>query len=211
MGRMGPVELVRELRSEGIRDERVLAAMAEVPRDDFVLPEDRDLAWENQPLAIGRGQTISQPFVVAFMVEALHLQGHERVLEVGTGSGYQAAVLSKLCSEVYTLEIIPELLQRAQEALRRLGISNVHARVGDGYQGWPEAAPFDSILVSAATERIPEPLVAQLRHQGTMIVPVGPHEAQRLLLVHRTVDGVSEVEASLAVRFVPMTGEARKG
>ena len=198
-----------EIEGRGVRDARVLAAMRKVPRHLFVPPDHQKDAYVDSPLFIGYGQTISEPYVVAFMTEALELKPHDRVLEIGTGSGYQAAVLSELAREVYTIEIVEPLGKAAEERLRRLGYSNVHVRVGDGYRGWPEAEPFDAIVLTAAPpERVPPPLVDQLREGGRLIAPVGGSE-QDLILLRRTATGMTE-QVLLPVRFVPMTGEAQK-
>ncbi len=193
-----------QLAAQGIRDARVLAAMQRVPRHEFVPERQRAGAYDDRPLPIGHGQTISQPFVVAFMSEALQLDGTERVLEVGTGSGYQAAVLAELAAEVYTIEIVEELARTATVALA--GYPNVHVRAGDGYRGWPEEAPFDAIMVTAAPEHVPQPLIDQLALGGRMILPVGAR-SQDLVLLERTESGIERREV-LPVRFVPMTGEA---
>ncbi len=198
-----------EIEGRGIRDSRVLAAMRKVPRHLFVPPGEQKDAYVDSPLFIGYGQTISEPYVVAFMTEALELKPRDRVLEIGTGSGYQAAVLSELAQEVYTIEIVEPLGKAAEERLQRLGYSNVHVRVGDGYRGWPEAAPFDAIVLTAAPpERVPPPLAEQLREGGRLVAPVGGSE-QDLVRLRRTAKGVTE-EVLLPVRFVPMTGEAEK-
>jgi protein-L-isoaspartate(D-aspartate) O-methyltransferase len=192
----------------GIRDARVLAAIAEIPRSLFV-PEDlRDEADDDRPLPIGFGQTISQPFMVAYMTEQLGLEGDERVLEVGTGSGYQTAVLARLAREVWSIEIVPELAARAGELLeRRLGLRNVHLRQGDGAEGWPEAAPFDRILVTAAPREVPEALVDQLAPRGRMVIPVGEApDVQMLRVVERGNDGADVWADLIPVRFVPLTG-----
>jgi protein-L-isoaspartate(D-aspartate) O-methyltransferase len=202
--RMVEVQLV----PRGIEDERVLAAMARVPRHELVPEPYRDRAYDDTPLPIGEGQTISQPFVVAYMTERLALAGDERVLEVGTGSGYQAAVLGELAEEVFTIEIVPALAARAERDLARLGYTNVHVREGDGYRGWPEEAPFDAIIVTAAPEEIPGPLLEQLAVGGRLILPRGDRW-QQLVLVTRDEEGLHETEL-LPVRFVPMTGEAEE-
>jgi protein-L-isoaspartate(D-aspartate) O-methyltransferase len=163
-----------EIEARGIRDPRVLAAMRKVPRHLFVAPEEQQNAYFDSPLRIGFGQTISQPYLVAFMTEALELKPHDRVLEIGTGSGFQAAVLGELVEDVYTIEIVEPLAKSAEARLRRLGYANVHVRAGDGYKGWPEAAPFDAIILTAAPpERIPPPLLDQLREGGRLVAPVG--------------------------------------
>jgi protein-L-isoaspartate(D-aspartate) O-methyltransferase len=199
----------QQIVARGVRDPAVLAAMRKVPRHEFV-PEDlREAAYEDGPLPIGEGQTISQPYIVAYMTEKLELGGGERVLEVGTGSGYQAAVLGELASEVYTIEIVEKLARRAEKDLERLGYENIHVRHGDGYRGWPEKAPFDAIIVTAAPGRVPEPLVEQLAKGGRMILPVGD-AYQELILITRDDEGVVRRQRLIGVRFVPMTGEVRE-
>lgn len=193
-----------QLRARGIRDPLVLAAMNAVPRHLFVPPELVAEAYEDRPLPIGHGQTISQPYIVAFMTEALRLAGGERVLEIGTGCGYQAAVLAEIADEVYTIEIVEELARAAERRLRDLHYRNVHVRTGDGWRGWPEAAPFDAILLAAAPERVPSALVDQLRVGGRMVLPLGG-DSQELILVEKTESGVRH-RSLLPVRFVPMTG-----
>jgi protein-L-isoaspartate(D-aspartate) O-methyltransferase len=187
-----------------ITDERVLAVMGKVPRHEFVPADAREHAYADGPLPIGRGQTISQPYIVAFMTEKLEPKPADRVLEIGTGSGYQAAVLGKLVAEVYTIEIVEPLGRRAEADLKRLGCMNVTVRIGDGYRGWPEKAPFDAIIVTCAPEKVPQPLVDQLKDGGRMIVPVGKTGVQDLVLLHKR-DGKLERQAVLPVRFVPMT------
>lgn len=201
------VSLAASLRDSGIRDERVLAAFAEVPRRLFVPERLRADAEGDHPLPIGFGQTISQPFVVAYMTERLRLAGDERVLEVGTGSGYQTAILARLAQEVFSIEIVPELAASAREVLLgALGLANVRLRVGDGALGWPEEAPFDRIMVTAAAAEVPPALVAQLAPGGRMILPVGAWaEAQVLRAVDRGNDGVTAEADLLPVRFVPLT------
>jgi len=191
----------------GIQDKRVLEAMAAVPRHEFVPEPWRKSAYEDRPLPIGHGQTISQPYVVAFMTEKLAPKSTDRVLEIGTGSGYQAAVLAKLVAEVDTIEIVEPLARQAEADLQRLGFKNVRVRAGDGYKGWPERAPFDAIIVTCAPDHIPEPLVAQLKEGGRMIIPVGPNGDQQLYLLKKR-DGKVERDSVLPVRFVPMTGTA---
>jgi protein-L-isoaspartate(D-aspartate) O-methyltransferase len=198
----------QQLAGRDITDPRVLRVMGAVPRHRFVPLEVRAEAYGDYPLPIGLDQTISQPYIVAFMTQALRLDGDERVLEIGTGSGYQAAVLAGLCAEVYSIEIIPELSRRAGETLADLGIKNVSLRVGDGYRGWPEKAPFDAIVVTAAPPRIPQPLVDQLAAGGRMVAPVGDL-AQDLVVIERTPQGVTQ-RTVMPVRFVPMTGEAQR-
>lgn len=187
----------------------VLRVMESVPRHEFVPAALKDEAYRDGPLPIGHGQTISQPYVVAFMTEQLAPEKHHRVLEVGTGSGYQAAVLAELVEHVYSIEIIPELATRAAADLKRLGYTNVTVRAGDGYQGWSEAAPFDSIIVTCAPERVPEPLVSQLKEGGRMIIPVGEVFNQELVLLQKKGARL-EMKAVLPVRFVPMTGRVQK-
>ncbi len=200
-------ELAAFLRENGIRDERVLAAFAEVPRELFVPEHLRASAEGDHPLPIGFGQTISQPFVVAYMTERLRLSGAERVLEVGTGSGYQTAILARLAGEVFSIEIVPELAARAREVLLdRLRLANVRLRTGDGALGWPEEAPFDRVMVTAAATEVPPALVAQLAPGGRMILPVGESlQAQVLRVVDRGNDGVTAQSDLLPVRFVPLT------
>ena len=197
--------MVREqLEARGIRDRRVLEAMGRVPRHELVPESLRARAYDDGPLPIGEGQTISQPLVVATMSQALALQGDERVLEVGTGSGYQAAVLAELAAEVYTIELEPALAARAARDLERLGYgAKLHTRLGDGYAGWPEAAPFDAIVVTAAPDHVPQPLVEQLVAGGRLVIPVGGRGGQQLLLLTRTESGVVREEL-LPVMFVPL-------
>ena len=199
------------LRRQGIRDERVLRAVAEVPRALFVPDALRDDADADRPLPIGWGQTISQPFVVAYMTERLHLAGDERVLEVGTGSGYQTALLAHLAAEVYSIEILPELAARARALLvDALGLLNVRLRTGDGALGWPEEAPFDRIIVTAAPPEVPPDLVAQLAPGGRLILPVGDdRDGQVLRVVDRGNDGTNVETDLLPVRFVPLTHAPR--
>jgi protein-L-isoaspartate(D-aspartate) O-methyltransferase len=192
----------------GSLDPRVLEALRTVPRHEFVPAEQRDRAYEDRPLPIGYGQTISQPFIVALMTDLLNVGEDAVVLEIGTGSGYQAAVLSPLAGRVYSIEIIPELGQAAGERLERLAFENVETRVGDGYYGWPEAAPFDGILVTAAASHIPPPLVQQLKPGGRMVIPVGAAFAQQqLMLVEKREDGGITTRQLLPVQFVPLIGE----
>jgi protein-L-isoaspartate(D-aspartate) O-methyltransferase len=197
-------EMVRlQLAERGIRDARVLAAMRTVPRHEFVPEDFRQDAYEDHPLPIGECQTISQPYIVAAMLEHLALKATDRVLEVGTGSGYVTALLSMLCAEVFSVERFASLAASADATLRRLGYGNVRIKVGDGRQGWSEHAPFDAILVSAATAEVPPPLFAQLSEGGRMIVPVGPPSSQELQLI-RKANGRPDVTLLEGCRFVPL-------
>jgi protein-L-isoaspartate(D-aspartate) O-methyltransferase len=198
-----------QIAARGIRDPRVLAALRTVPRDEFVPPMLRAAAWEDHPLPIGHEQTISQPYIVALMTELAQVGPGSRVLEIGTGSGYQAAVLAACGAEVWTIEIVPELAEQAALALARLGYDRVHVRAGDGSHGWPEEAPFDAILVTAAPEELPRALRSQLAPGGRLVAPVGREDDQTLQVHHRTDDGF-RVERIAAVRFVPMTGDAAR-
>ena len=196
-----------QLQARGIRDERVLSAMERVPRHEFVEPHYRDQAYEDHPLPINAGQTVSQPYIVALMLEILHLDPSSRVLEIGTGSGYQTAILAEICAHVYSVERHPQLADQAQQTLSRLGFNNLTLRVGDGGEGLPEYAPFDAIVVSAAAKQIPVPLFDQLREGGRMIIPVGPHEAQELQLVRKR-DGKPLITLLDGCRFVPLVSSA---
>ena len=189
----------------GIADERVLAAMRTVPRHEFVPEEQRHIAYDDSPLPIGHGQTISQPYIVALMTEQLRPQPQDRVLEIGTGSGYQAAVLSGLVKEVFTIEIIAPLAKRAETDLRRLGYTKVFVRAGDGYKGWPEQAPFDSVIVTCAPDQVPRLLVEQLKEGGRMVIPMGPEGGVQELYLLEKRGGEVKQKAILPVRFVPMT------
>lgn len=200
-----------QLVAGGIHDPRVLQAMMEVPRHEFVPLAMRPFAYADGPLPIGHGQTISQPFIVAYMTQVLELTKEDTVLEVGTGSGYQAAILGKLVNEVYTIEIVPPLAQSSKEVLERLGFQNVHVRAGDGYLGWPEKAPFDAIIVTCAPDHVPEPLVSQLKEGGRLVIPVGEKGGIQQLILLRKKDGKILQENKLDVRFVPMTGKATNG
>jgi protein-L-isoaspartate(D-aspartate) O-methyltransferase len=188
-------------------DPRVRAALLAVPRERFVPPLERGLAYRNHPLPIGEGQTISQPYIVAIMTQLLAVGPGDRVFELGTGSGYQAAVLAALGVEVYSVEIVPELARRAGATLAELGYAGVHVRAGDGWAGWPEAAPFDGIIVTAAAPRLPDPLVAQLKPGGRLVIPVGePGGLQELAVYRKEASGELVGTARLPVRFVPVTG-----
>ncbi|MCU0531334.1 MAG: protein-L-isoaspartate(D-aspartate) O-methyltransferase [Syntrophales bacterium] len=200
--------VAEQIVARGVRHEGVLRAMRTTPRHLFV-PEDRvSRAYDDAPQPIGHGQTISQPFIVATMTEILQPDGSGTVLEVGTGSGYQAAVLSHLYRKVYTIEIIPELAESAKARLRDLGFSNVEVRTGDGYAGWPDKAPFDAIMVTAAAGHIPPPLISQLKTKGRMVIPVGsPSMIQHIILVEKDQKGNITTKSLLPVRFVPLTGE----
>jgi protein-L-isoaspartate(D-aspartate) O-methyltransferase len=198
----------RQIRARGVKDERVLDALLRVERHQFVLPGMEDLAYDDTPQGIGERQTISQPYIVALMTELAWISKDSKVLEVGTGSGYQTAVLSVLAQEVFTIEIIESLGKRAKELLERLGFQNVHVRIGDGYQGWPEEAPFDTILVAAAPSRVPQPLVDQLKIGGRLVIPIGDFY-QDLALITKTPGGILQ-EKMIPVRFVPMTGQAEQ-
>jgi protein-L-isoaspartate(D-aspartate) O-methyltransferase len=197
-----------QLEGRDIRDDRVLAAMTKVPRHEFVPADLIQSAYQDCPLPIKAGQTISQPYIVAYMTQALELKGTEKVLEIGTGSGYQAAVLAEIVREVYTIEILPELSEQAAETIKWLGYSNVHFRVGDGYEGWAEHAPFDRIIVTAAPEDIPQPLIDQLEVGGRMVIPIGRMD-QDLTVLEKQNNGVSR-RSTIPVRFVPMTGKAQE-
>jgi protein-L-isoaspartate(D-aspartate) O-methyltransferase len=193
-----------QIRERGVLDERVLAAMEKVPRHEFIPPELRRFAYSDGPLPIGHGQTISQPYIVALMTELLQLNRDSRVLEIGTGSGYQAAVLAELVSDVYTIEIVAPLALQAKETLERLGYRNVHTKLGDGYLGWPEASPFDAIIVTCAPDNVPQKLIEQLREGGRLVVPVGQYgDVQELYLLEK-IGGNIRRKAVTAVRFVPM-------
>ncbi|MBP8696837.1 MAG: protein-L-isoaspartate(D-aspartate) O-methyltransferase [Syntrophobacterales bacterium] len=196
-----------QIVARGVRHEGVLRAMRMTPRHLFVPQERVSSAYEDRPLPIGRGQTISQPYIVAYMTELLRPDGSGTVLEVGTGSGYQAAVLSHLYRKVYTIEIIPELAESARARLRDLGFGNVEVRTGDGYAGWPDKAPFDAIMVTAAAGHIPPPLIAQLKAKGRLVIPVGsPSTIQHIILVEKDQAGNITTQSLLPVRFVPLTG-----
>lgn len=202
-------ELIQVLERKGITDERVLSALARVPRHELVPEAMRSLAYEDRPLPIGEGQTISQPFIVALMSELANVEPGDKVLEVGTGSGYQAAVLGQLAGEVFTIEIVEPLGVQAKRDLNRLGLAeNIHFRIGDGYAGWPQEAPFDAILVTAAPPSVPQPLVEQLKVGGILVIPVGEF-SQELRVLEKTPRRLVE-RAVIPVRFVPMTGKAQE-
>ncbi|MBI4387846.1 MAG: protein-L-isoaspartate(D-aspartate) O-methyltransferase [Candidatus Omnitrophica bacterium] len=199
----------RQIRARGIKDERVLEIMRKVPRHEFVPVYFLDQAYEDHPLSIGEGQTISQPYIVALMTELLSLTKDSKILEIGTGSGYQAAVLAELAGTVYTIEIVPKLAHQARESLKRLHYNNVFVREGDGYFGWPEHAPFDAMIITAAPENIPKPLVEHLKEGGRMAIPVGQHPNQSLYLVQK-INGRIEKKEIIPVSFVPMVGLIEK-
>lgn len=194
----------------GVKDARLLEVMKITPREEFMPPDTRELAYDDRAIPIGYGQTISQPYIVAFMTEALALKPQDRVLEIGTGSGYQAAVLAGLVKEVYTIEIVEVLGKQAALTLERLNYKNVTTRIGDGYRGWQEAAPFDAIIVTCAPDDVPPPLVEQLAEGGRMIIPVGPEGQPQNLVILRKTNGEIVTQKSLPVVFVPMTGEGKK-
>ena len=199
----------QQLKGRGIQDKRVLAAMAKVPREEFIPVDARADAYEDGPLPIGYDQTISQPYIVAFMTEQLRPKSSDRVLEIGSGSGYQAAILAELVADVYTIDIIEPLAKTAEATLHRLGYKNVHIKVGDGYKGWLEEAPFDAIIVTCAPEKVPQPLVDQLRDGGRMVTPVGERFAQQLYLLEKK-NGQLKESVTLPVRFVPMIRQQKK-
>ena len=197
-----------QIKARGVKDSRVLSALLKVERHRFVPEKYLDSAYSDQPLPIGEGQTISQPYIVALMTELLELKGNEKVLEIGTGSGYQAAILAELAKEVYSVEIVEPLASMAKKRLSELGYQNVTVKAGDGYLGWPEAAPFDGIIVTAAPDHIPKPLIEQLKEGGRMVVPVGTHTQELIKIVKRS--GKMETTNVIPVVFVPMTGEGVK-
>ena len=197
----------QQIRQRDIADTRVLEAMTSIPRERFVPPVARSHAYDDGPLAIGFGQTISQPYIVAYMTEALGVHATDKVLEIGTGSGYQTAVLASLAREVWTIEIVPELARSASALLREVGFTNVHVREGDGHGGWPESAPFDRIMVTAAPVEIPGDVIEQLAPGGRLVIPVGPQGApQWITIVEKTGNGLRE-ERTIPVQFVPLTRE----
>ena len=193
-----------QIKARGVKDDRVLQAMARVPRHEFVPRGERADAYDDRPLPIGHGQTISQPYIVALMTEQARPKPEHKVLEIGTGSGYQAAVLAELVKEVYTIELVPELAGEAKERLKGLGYKNVHARAGDGYKGWPEAAPFDAVVVTCGADHVPEPLFEQLKPGGVLVIPVGTTQAeQSLLAITKDAKGARTTRDLGPVRFVP--------
>jgi protein-L-isoaspartate(D-aspartate) O-methyltransferase len=198
-----------QVAMRGVTDERVLRAMRKVPREQFVPEQIHGQSYSDGPLPIGYDQTISQPFVVAFMTEKLGLRPTDRVLEIGTGSGYQAAILAELAAKVYTIEIVEPLGKRAAQTLQRLGYKNVQVKIGDGYQGWPEHAPFDAVIVTCAPNHVPQPLIEQIKEGGRIVIPVGPAGDQTLYLLEKK-NGRLEQRNVLPVSFVPMTGEASR-
>ncbi|NNF19930.1 MAG: protein-L-isoaspartate(D-aspartate) O-methyltransferase [Flavobacteriaceae bacterium] len=197
--------VVLQIENRGIKDQATLAAMRKVPRHLFVPENIRIAAYSDRALSIGEGQTISQPYIVAFMTEAAELSPTEKVLEIGTGSGYQAAILGEIAAQVYTIEIVPKLGQQASELLSELGYTNVHVKIGDGYAGWPDKGPFDAIVVTAGATEVPEPLLQQLADGGRMVIPVGPHHGVRQLTVISRKGDSFRKKRVMAVRFVPFT------
>ena len=195
--------IANQVANRGLRNRRVLAAMAWTPREWFLPPHLARSAYDDGPLPIGSGQTISQPYIVALMTAALAPSRHARVLEIGTGSGYQTAILAHLAGQVFTVERLPDLLVEAEERFRRLGLTNIETRLGDGAAGWPEEAPFDGILVTAAAPHVPEPLLAQLAPKGRLVIPIGDLASQELVVLQRSERGIDERSAG-AVRFVPL-------
>lgn len=206
------IRLIMELRQAGIVDPKVMSAIERVPREIFIPESLQDRAYENTALPIASGQTISQPYIVAYMTELLALKGDERVLEIGTGSGYQAAVLSALCKKVYTVERFRNLLIDAKKIFAKLDLHNVITRLGDGFLGWPEQAPFDRIIVTAAPQEVPQALIEQLKPGGIMVIPVGENSAnQSITRIKKTEDGIKS-ETLIPVRFVPLVpGAVRSG
>lgn len=200
------IAMVRDqIENRDIKDQNVIRAMSKVPRHEFVPEHLRKYAYADEPLPIGEDQTISQPYIVAYMSEQLELKPTDKILEIGTGSGYQAAVLAEITDSVFTIEIVDVLARRAESTLKKLGYTNIMVKSGDGYKGWPEHAPFDKIIITAAPTRIPQPLVDQLKIGGKMILPLGDY-SQDLVLIRKNEEGVTQRKL-LPVRFVPMTGE----
>jgi len=203
--------VARQIQSRDVNDSNVLAAMRIVPRHAFVRPDEQRYAYTDSPLPIGYDQTISQPYIVGFMTEALQLDSNSKVLEIGTGSGYQAAVCAEIAKDVFSIEIVEELAEISKERLKELGYPNVFVKAGDGFFGWPENAPFDAIIGTAAAGRVPEPLIEQLKPTGRMILPVGgPRDFQYLVLITKDEKGNLVEKKVLPVRFVPMTGQVQK-
>ena len=206
----GEVQYTRSLIGKDALEARVMEAVRKVPREKFVPPDMRSAAFENGPLPIGHGQTISQPYIVALMTDMLAPEPEHRILEIGTGSGYQTAILSQLCSKVYSVEVVAELSAAATETFKRLGYDNIETRIGDGYHGWPEYAPYDGIIVTAAATHIPAALVEQLKPGGRMAIPVGPpYSYQELMLVKKVEQGKTVTERVLGVAFVPLVDGER--
>jgi len=199
--------VIQQIEARGVTDPGVLAAMRRIPRHEFVPEKYRSVAYADNPLPIDFGQTISQPYIVALMTELLGITPRDRVLEIGTGSGYQAAVLAEIGAEVYTVEIIPGLAEQARERLRRLGYTSIHILNADGYFGWEEHAPYDAIIVTAAPDHLPQPLVQQLREGGKLVIPIGPVGAVQTLWLFEKVDGELLATNYGGVMFVPLTGE----
>lgn len=201
------VNMTRHLIGKNALDDRVMAAMKQVPRHKFLSPNYRFLAYDNGPAPIGAGQTISQPYIVALMTDLLNTKPTDTILEIGTGSGYQAAILSKLVKQVYSIEIIEELSDNARRQLKKMGYNNVEIKTGNGNLGWPEHAPFDGIIVTAAAPHIPQPLIDQLRTDARLVIPVGlPYDYQELMVVEKKANGEIETRSVLGVSFVPLTG-----
>ncbi len=198
----------RQIKARGVKDQKVLEAMRKVERHEFVPERLYYHAYDDNPLPIGEDQTISQPYIVALMTQLVEPDKDDKILEIGTGSGYQAAILAEIVKDVYTIEIVEKLGKQAAKLLKELGYKNIHTRIGDGYKGWPSQAPFDGIIVTAAPPRVPQPLVDQLKVGGRMVIPVG-RGYQELLVITKEEDGVRQ-EDVIPVRFVPMTGEAQK-
>ena len=206
------VQYTRSMIGKDALDPRVMKVMARVPRDRFVPPEMKAAAFDNGPLPIGHGQTISQPYIVALMTDLVQPQPEHVILEVGTGSGYQTAILSELCRKVYSVEVVAALSEAAATRLKRLGYANIETRTGNGYQGWPEHAPYDGIVVTAAASHIPQPLIDQLKPGGHLVIPVGlPYSYQELMLVSKDVQGDIHSQSVLGVAFVPLIDERPAG
>lgn len=202
----------RQIASRDVSDPEVLEAMRAIPRHRFVPDEHKNAAYTDQPLPIGHGQTISQPYIVAYMTEQLKLDSGEKVLEIGTGSGYQAAVLSAITDNVYTIEIIEPLAETARKRFEELGLTSIKTKTGDGYYGWEKYSPYDAIIVTAAAGHVPPPLIKQLKPGGRIVIPVGGvYQVQTLMLIKKQEDGSVQSQQLLPVRFVPMTGRAQEG